>query len=68
MMSRNCSGSFSRPSVVTVNWKSCDVGVGGWPMRPAATWTFCSRIAARTSSVVRFRALSFSGSSQIRIP
>ena len=42
MMSPNCSGSLSRPRVVTVYWKVCVAGAGGWPTWPAATWTFCS--------------------------
>ncbi len=43
-------------------------GLGGWPIFPAATCTFCSRRAARTSSVVRLRDLSWSGFNQMRIP
>ena len=50
--SSNCSGSLSRPSVVTVNWNRWPDGFGGWPTCPAATWTFCRRRAAITSSVV----------------
>ena len=47
MMSSNCSGSLSRPRVVTVYWKLWSSGDGGWPIWPAATCTFCSRIAAQ---------------------
>ena len=44
-MSPNCSGSISRPSVLSVYWKAWPVGTGGWPSWPAATCTFCSRRA-----------------------
>ena len=29
-----------------MSWKFWPAGVGGWPSRPAATWTFCSRDGA----------------------
>ncbi len=40
---------------------------GAAPTCPAATWTFCSRSAATTSSAVMLRPASLSGSSQSRI-
>ena len=43
------------------------LAVGGAPSCPAATCTFCSRMAFTTSPVVRPRAATFSGSSQTRI-
>ena len=61
----NCSGSVSRPSVVTVIWNAWPDGFGGWPTCPAATCTFCRARAAITSCVVSCRAASLSGSSQI---
>jgi hypothetical protein len=67
MMSSNCSTSLRRPSVVTVSWKATFSGAGGSPTAPAATCTFCSRMALTTSLVVRSRAWSRSGSSQTRI-
>ena len=67
MMFSNCSMSASRPRVVTVYWKATSSGAGGSPMAPAATWTFCSWMAATTSVVVRLRACSLAGSSHTRI-
>ncbi len=46
----------------------CRWPTGGSPILPAATWTFCSCSAPITSAVVSPRALSRSGSSQIRMP
>ncbi len=42
-------------------------GVAGEPSWPAATCTFCSRIAFATSLAVSPRAATLSGSSQMRI-
>jgi hypothetical protein len=42
-------------------------GAGGAPSTPAATWTFCSRIARTTSVVVSWRDASRFGSSQTRM-
>ncbi len=67
MMLSNCSTSVRRPSTLTDSWKLWVSGAGGWPIWPAATWTFCSRMAARTSSVVMPSVFSFWGSSQIRM-
>ena len=47
--------------------KTLSRGRGGWPICPAATCTFCSRMALRTSPVVMPRDLSLWGSSQIRM-
>ncbi len=48
-MSANSSSLASRPWVLTASWKSVPLGDGGAPTVPAATWAFCSRIAAITS-------------------
>ena len=50
MISSNCSGSTSRPRVVSGTWISWPAGTGGWPICPVATWTFCLRIAWATSA------------------
>ena len=42
-------------------------GVGGLPMLPAETSTFCSRIAAMMSEADSERAAARSGSIQMRI-
>lgn len=68
MMAPNSSGVVRRPFVVTVSSRSVEAGAGGRPMAPAATWTFWARIAATTSVTVRPRALSWPGSSQMRMP
>ena len=65
-MSPNSSTLCRRPTVLTVSWKSASLA-GPWPMTPAATCTFCSRIAATTSPAVRLRSATFCGSSQTRI-
>jgi hypothetical protein len=49
-------------------WKFNPLAVGGAPICPAATCTFCSRNAPTTSSDVSPRALSLAGSIQIRMP
>ena len=66
-MSANWSSVVSRPCVLIVNWNVVSVGTGGSPSRPAATCTFCSRIARTTSLAVSSRAASLSGSSQTRM-
>ena len=43
------------------------IGAGGAPSTPAATWTFCSRMARTTSVAVSCREASRSGSSQTRM-
>ena len=55
MMFSNCSGVDSRPSVLSVIWIGWPLATGGWPIWPAATWTFCSCRAATTSAGVRLR-------------
>ena len=67
MMSANSSSLASRPWVLTDSWNSVPLGAGEAPTVPAATCVFCSRIAAMTSEVVRLRAASLAGSSQMRI-
>ena len=62
----NSSTDCSRPCVLTVSWKSAPLD-GPWPTTPAATCTFCSRIAFTTSLAVRLRAATFCGSSQTRM-
>ncbi|MCY1291324.1 hypothetical protein D9M70_405100 [compost metagenome] len=48
------------------SWKLVAFGAGGAPRAPAATWRFCSRIAATTSLAVRLREATLFGSSQTR--
>ena len=69
MILPNFSALSMRPCVLIVSWKGKFVpsGTGGWPMRPAATWMFCSRMALTTSSTVIPRYASLFGSSQIRM-
>ncbi len=67
MISSNCSTAVRRPSTLTDSWKLWESGAGGWPIWPAATCTFCSRIAPSTSSVVMPRDFRRWGSSQIRM-
>ena len=66
-MFSNSSSLTSRPCVSIRSWNSAELAAGGAPSWPAATWTFCSRIARTTSLAVRFSADTFSGSSQTRI-
>ena len=63
----NSSSLFSRPCELTDSWNVVSDGLGGAPSTPAATCTFCSRIARTTSVAVSWRADSLSGSSQIRM-
>ena len=67
MMSLNCSGLVSRPSVCTATWNPPGDFAGGWLIAPAATWTLAARKAATTSSEVRPRDCTLAGSSQTRI-
>ena len=67
MICLNCSTSSSRPRVLRVYWNACPGRAGSCPSWPAATCTFCSRIASTTSGTVRLFAASRSGSSQARI-
>ena len=48
-------------------WKVCPVGLGGWPICPAATWAFCWVMALTASCGVNPRVVSLSGSSHTRI-
>ena len=66
--SANCSGSVRRPWTCTGSWKAeALVANGGWPIAPAAAWTFCERRAATISVAVRSRAAALAGSIQIRM-
>ena len=69
MMSSNCFSLVSRPCTLIGSWKGtlAPSGTGGWPMRPAATWMFCSLIARITSLAVICSAASLFGSSQTRM-
>ncbi|MNR29997.1 hypothetical protein D3C85_1474220 [compost metagenome] len=67
MMSRNSSTVFSRPWALTLSCNGTSTGMGAAPMMPAATWTFCSRIAATTSAAVMLCRATFCGSSQTRM-
>ena len=66
MMSPNCSTVCSRPWVFKVSW-NCESLAGDAPTTPAATCTFCSRMAATMSEAIKPRAATFCGSSQTRI-
>ena len=66
-MSANSSSVVSRPCALISNWNVVSVGAGGAPSTPAATCTFCSRIARTTSVAVNWRAASLSGSSHTRM-
>ena len=59
----NCSVFSSRPRVVMMYCDTCPLGVGGWPIWPAATWMFCACTAAITSWAFRLYAANFCGSS-----
>ena len=50
-----------------VYWKLTPGGVGGVPIWPAVTSWLCCCSASTTSWASRLRALSFSGSSQMRM-
>ena len=67
MMSPNCSGVLSRPSVCSGSWKALPCPTGGCPTAPGAASTFWARTALATSLAVMFRAASSCGSSQMRI-
>jgi ABC-type multidrug transport system ATPase subunit len=66
-MAPNSSSVARRPFVLINNSVSTGREVGCWPTEPAATWTFCSRIAATTSEAVRPLAATLFGSSHTRI-
>jgi hypothetical protein len=63
----NSSGVSSRPLVTTASWNRLSGGCGDWPNSPAATSTFCRRMAATMSLAVRLRAEAWLGSIQIRM-
>ena len=67
-MFENWSGSDSRPCTCTGSWKAAAlVAKGGWPMAPAAAWTFWARRAPTMSEPVRPRSAALAGSIQMRI-
>ena len=66
MMFSNSSSLTRRPWVLIDSWKLVEPGAGGAPSWPAATWRFCSRIAATTSLAVRLREAVLFGSSHTR--
>ncbi len=63
----NSSSVVRRPCALMVSWKVAPDGAGGAPSTPAATWTFCSRIARTTSVAVSWREASRFGSSHTRM-
>ena len=65
-MSRNCCSSVRRPWALMAS-SNCAFCAGGAPIWPAATCTFCSRMALMTSPLVSPRAASFCGSSHTRM-
>ena len=67
MMSLNCSGLVSRPSVCTATWKPPGDFAGGWLIAPPATCTLAARSAVTTSLAVRPRDCTLAGSSQTRM-
>jgi len=66
-MSRNSSSVCRRPWAFTENCRGTFPALGEAPMTPAATCTFCSRMARTTSPAVRPRWATFWGSSQTRM-
>ena len=62
-------GSSNPPSFCALicNSKSTVWLTGCWPIAPAATCTFCSRMALTTSLAVRLREAILSGLSQMRM-
>ena len=67
MISPNSSALARRPRALTSS-SNAAAPVAGWlPTTPAATCTFCSRIARTTSLAARPREATFAGSSQTRI-
>ncbi len=67
MMRPNSSGDTKRPLALICISKACGRLTGCWPTAPAATCTFCSRMAATTSLAVRLRAAILLGSSHTRM-
>lgn len=67
MMSRNSSSVCRRPRAFTFSCSGTSPSVGEAPITPAATCTFCSRMALTTSPAVMPRWATFCGSSQTRI-
>ena len=67
MMRPNSSAVVRRPRAFTENCMGTSPWVGDAPMMPAATWTFCSRMALTTSMAVRPRWATRLGSSQTRM-
>ena len=64
----NSSGVFSRPWTWIGSWKAeALVAKGGWPIEPAAAWTFWARSAATISVADRLRAAALAGSIQTRM-
>jgi hypothetical protein len=66
-MSRNSSSLVRRPRALTVRVKSTGWDMGIPPTTPAATCTFCSRMAPTTSVADNPRAATLCGSSQTRM-
>ena len=61
------SGDARRPCALIDTWSTEPAGVGGPPIAPAETSTFCSRLAATMSVADSERAAARSGSIQTRI-
>ena len=66
-MSPNSSSVCKRPRAFTDNCSGVPGSDGDAPITPAATCTFCSRIACTTSSADSPRCATFCGSSHTRI-
>ena len=67
MISPNCSGSVSRPSVSMGSWKGWPRDAGGLPICPAGASRFWLRMALATSLAVMPSDANFCGSSQARM-
>ena len=67
MMSANSASVFSRPCALIDSCSGTSRALGEPPMTPAATCTFCSRIARTASLAVRPRCATFCGSSHTRM-
>jgi hypothetical protein len=66
-MSPNSSTVLRRPCALTDSCRSAPGSAGDWPITPAATCTFCSRMALTTSLVASWRSAIFSGFSHTRM-
>ncbi len=67
MMSPKASTVSRRPCAFTESCRSAPGSAGEAPITPAATCTFCSRMALTTSAATSLRSAIFSGFSHTRM-